>query len=100
MRCSSEPRNWILVIGYGFLLIVKNMIENIDKYLRKNLSGKYCQKLLHCAKQSATNALKTAPKREDPKQRKQLVIWLAMKLLTKLKKSQKFTATVQRQVKG
>ena len=99
MCCSSEPRNWILVIGYGFLPIVKNMIENIDKYLSKNLIGKYCQKLLHCAKQSATNALKTAPKREDPKEWKQLVIWLAMKLLTKLQKSQKFTATVQRQVK-
>ena len=54
--------------------MVKNMIENIDKYLRKNLSDKYCQKLLHCAKQSATNTLKTAPKREDPKERKQLVI--------------------------
>ena len=43
------------------------MIENIGKYLSKNLSSKYCQKFVNCAKQSVTNALKTAPKREDPK---------------------------------
>ena len=55
--------------GYGFLFFVKNMGKNIGANIRKNLSGKYgpgilatCQKPFNHAKQSATGALKTAPK--------------------------------------
>ena len=39
------------------------MGENIRKNISKNLSGKYSQKPLGYAKQSATDALKTASKR-------------------------------------
>ena len=38
------------------------MRNNIGKNIMKNLSGKYRQKLLDHAKQSATDALKTASK--------------------------------------
>ena len=41
----------------------KNMGKNISKNISKNLGGKYSQKLLDHAKQSATDALKTTPKR-------------------------------------
>ena len=39
------------------------MCKNIGKNIHKNLRGKYCQKLLHHAKQSATHGLKTTSKR-------------------------------------
>ena len=39
------------------------MGRNIGKNINKNLSSKYSQKLLDHAKQSAADALKTAPKR-------------------------------------
>ena len=38
------------------------MSKNIGKSINKNLSSKYSQKLFDHAKQSATDALKTAPK--------------------------------------
>ena len=41
----------------------KNIGKNIGKNISKNLSSKYSQKLLDHAKQSATDALKTASKR-------------------------------------
>ena len=44
---------------YGFLSFAKNICKNLSK----NLSGKYSQKLLDHAKQSATNALKTTSKK-------------------------------------
>ena len=43
------------------------MGKNISKNIYKNLSGKYSLKLLDNAKQSATDALKTASKRPIPK---------------------------------
>ena len=43
------------------------MRNNIGKNIMKNLSGKYRQKLLDHAKQSATGALKTASKIEIQK---------------------------------
>ena len=55
MRYSIEPRDRICVKEYGFLSFAKNM--------GKNLSNKYCQKLLDSAKKSTTNAIKTASKR-------------------------------------
>ena len=59
MRCSVQPKDRIFVKGYGFLSFAKNIGENISK----DLNGKYSQKLLDHAKQSATDALKTTSKR-------------------------------------
>ena len=56
MRYSSEPKDWIYVKGYGFLLFAKN--------IGKNLSNKYSQKCLDRAKKSTTDAMKTASKKE------------------------------------
>ena len=52
---SIEPRNRIYVKGYGFLSFAKN--------IGKRLSNKYGQKLLDSAKNSTTDAIKTASKR-------------------------------------
>ena len=46
-RYSVQPRDRILVKGYGFFSFVRNM----DKIVSKNLSSKYSQKLLNHAKQ-------------------------------------------------
>ena len=48
--------------SYGFLSFAKNISKNIGKTICKNLSGKYNQKLLDHARQSATDAFKTASK--------------------------------------
>ena len=66
MRYSAEPKDRLYVKGYGFLSFAKNV--------GKNLSDKYSQKLLDSAKKYATDAIKTASKRETRKQQKQLVI--------------------------
>ena len=55
MRYSIDPRGRIFVKGCGFLSFTKNM--------GKSLSNKYGQKLLHSAKKSTTDAIKTASKR-------------------------------------
>ena len=60
---SIEPREQIFIKRYGFFSFAKNMGKNIGKTISKNLSGKYSQKLLNHAKQSATGALKTNSKR-------------------------------------
>ena len=60
---SVEHREWIFVRGYGFLSLAENIGKNISKNISKNLSGKYSQKLLNHAKQSATGAFETALKR-------------------------------------
>ena len=62
MCYSFQPRDQIFVKGYRFLSFAENMVKNIGKNLSKNLSGKYTQKLLDHAKQSATDALKTTSK--------------------------------------
>ena len=41
----------------------KNMSKNIGKNISKILAGKYSQKVLHHAKQSANDAFKTTSKR-------------------------------------
>ena len=51
MRYSVEPSDRVYVKGYVFLS------------LAKNLNNKYSQKLIDTANKSATDALKTAPKR-------------------------------------
>ena len=58
-RYLVQTREQIFEKGYGFLHFAKNIGKNISK----NLSGKYSQKLLDHAKQSATNALKTTSKK-------------------------------------
>ena len=63
MRYSVQPRDWIFVKGYGFLSFTKKMCKNIGKNISKSLSGKYSQKVLGHAKQSATDALKTSSKK-------------------------------------
>ena len=57
-RYSVQPRDGVLVKGYEFLSLAKNMRKNIGKNISKNLSRKYSQKLLDHAKQ-----FKTASKR-------------------------------------
>ena len=54
MRYSIEPRDRIFVKRYRFLSFAKNM--------GKNVSNKYCQKLLYNAKKSTTDGIKTASK--------------------------------------
>ena len=55
MRYSIEPRDTIYVKGYRFLPFPKSM--------GKKLSNKYSQKLLHSARKSITDAIKTTSKR-------------------------------------
>ena len=50
------------------------MSKNVGKYKTKNLSGKWSQKLLDHAKQSARDVLKITSKRLNQKTAKQLVI--------------------------
>ena len=65
-----QPRDIIFVKDYGFLSFAKNMDKKIGKNISKNLSSKYIpgrlavrQKLLDHAKQSETDAFKTASKK-------------------------------------
>ena len=62
-RYSFQPREilQLLVKGYGFLCFAKNIDLNTNINITKNLSSKYNnQTIIDCAKQSATDALKTA----------------------------------------
>ena len=61
--CSVEPRDRIVVKGYGFLSFTKNLGKNIGQNLSKRLNSKYSQKLLDRAKESATDAFKISSKR-------------------------------------
>ena len=74
MRSSVQPRDRIFVKSYEFLSSAKNMDNYIGKNKSKNLSGKYSQKLLDHARESATDAHKTSLKRVIKKKQKQLVI--------------------------
>ena len=67
MRYSVQPRDRIFVKGYGFLFFAKNIGKNIGKNISKIFSGKYSQKLLDHAKQSATDVFKTASKKSNSK---------------------------------
>ena len=42
--CSVEPRDRIVVKGYGFLSFTKNLGKNIGQNLSKRLNSKYSQK--------------------------------------------------------
>ena len=62
-RYSVQPRDRIFVKGgYRFLSFAKKMGKNIGKNIPKNLNGKYSQKLLDHAKQSAIDPFKTGSK--------------------------------------
>ena len=70
MHYLVQPRDRIFVKDYGVLSFAENMGKNINK----TLSGKYrpdklaaCQNLLHHAKQSATDALKTSSEESNRK---------------------------------
>ena len=75
MRYSIEPRNRIHVKGYGFLSFAKNM--------GKSLSNKCGQKLIHSAKKSTTDAIKTASKTIIQKTAEATGDLLVIKLLIK-----------------
>ena len=66
MQYLVQLRDQVFVKGYGFLSFTKNMSKNINKNKSKNLSGKYSQKVLDHARQSATDALKTTSNRAIP----------------------------------
>ena len=66
MRYSIEPRERTYVKGYGFLSFAKNIGTHAAK-VAKNMSNKYSQKIVDTAKKSATDAIKTASKREIQK---------------------------------
>ena len=62
MRYSIELRERRHVKGYCFLSFAKNIGTHAAK-AAKNMSNKYSQKYVNTAKQSATDAIKTASKR-------------------------------------
>ena len=65
-----------------------SFVRNIGKNISKNSTNKYRQKISDEAKQSGTDVLETVSSKTAIQ--KQLVIWLAVKLLIKLQGSQKF----------
>ena len=69
MRYSVQPRDRIFAKYYLRLSLAKNMGKNTGKKISNTLSGKYSQTLLDYAKQSATNAFKTASKKTIQKPR-------------------------------
>ena len=50
-----QPRDRIFVKSYVFLSFATSMGKNKGKNIIKNVSGKYSQKFIDHAKQSATN---------------------------------------------
>ena len=61
-RYSVQLKDRIFLKGYGLLSFARNMDKNVGKNTSKNLSSKCSRKLLDHAKQSATDAIKTASK--------------------------------------
>ena len=97
---SVQPRDRMFVKGYGFLSFAKNMAWNICKTIEKNLSSKYSQKILNHAKNLLQMHLKLFQKEQLKKQQRQMVIWLTIKSLTKLRKFQKLhQRIIQKQMK-
>ena len=75
-RYSVQPRDKILVKGYGFLgfFLLKVSVKNTGKNISKNLSGKYSQKILDHVKNLQQIHLKLLQKESFKKQQRQLVI--------------------------
>ena len=57
-----QPRYRIFVKGYKFLQFARKMDKNVRENMIKNVSSKFSQEPLDDAKQSTTDALKTALK--------------------------------------
>ena len=89
MRYSHQPRDRIFVKGYGHLSFAKNMAKNTVENISKNLSSKYSQKLLHHAKKSTTDALKTSSKRVIQKIAEATRDLVATKIADKIAKASK-----------
>ena len=86
--------------AFGGIQEIIIQLKIYSRFIGKNISGKYSQKLFDHAKQSATNTLKTASKKQLKKLQKQLVIRLVIKLLMKSQKSQKLHhKIIQKQLK-
>ena len=83
---SIEPKDCVFVKGYRFLSFAKNVDKKVGKSISKNGSGKYSQKFLEHAKQSATNAV-TISKRVIQKTAKATVDLIANKTLDMVAKS-------------
>ena len=84
---SIVPRDCIFVKNYGLLSYAKCMNKNIRPNISKSLGGKYSQNILDYAKQSATDALKTASKRAMQKTTRATVDLSSNKMPIKKQKS-------------
>ena len=81
MMCYSiEPRDRILVKGYGYLSFAKNMGKNVGKNISKNLPIKYSHKPLDHIKQSAADALKAVSKTAIQKTAETTGEWIGNKI--------------------
>lgn len=90
MTCKSvQPRDQIIVNGYGFLSFVKIMSKNIGKNISENLSDKSSQKFLDHAKQSDTDWLKTALKRVIQRTAEGTGAFIGKKIADKIHEPQK-----------
>ena len=90
MHYSVQPRDRIFAKCYLCLSLAKNMGKNTGKNISNTLSGKYSQTLLDYAKQSATNAFKTASKKAIQKPREatgDLIINKTADKITKVSKN-------------
>ena len=65
------------------------MGKNIEKYISKNLSSKYSRNFLIMPNNLLQIYLKLLQKEQFKKQNKQLAIWLEIKLVIELQKSQR-----------
>ena len=59
-KAPVEPRDWIIIKGYGFLYFATTMDKNIGKNISKRLSGKYSIERFDQTKKSALDAVKTS----------------------------------------
>ena len=78
--------------GYGFLSFAKKVSKNIGKYISKNPSSKYNQNILHHARQSATDALKTDSKRAIQKTAEATGDLVGNKIVDKITKVLRFSS--------
>ena len=67
ISCLVQPRDKLFAKSYGFLSSAKNLDKTIVKDISPIWSIKYRKKHFDHAKQSATDALKTASKGVIPK---------------------------------
>ena len=82
-------RNRMFVKLYEFLSFAKDMRKSLGKNISKKISCKYSQKLIDPAKQSATDALKTASKREILKAAEAIVDLIGNTVTDKITKMSK-----------